>query len=166
VEFLVSNFSLAEGSVEPYGNTILVGYGANPWVQAYDNDSESILFSAIIGPNDPALWTGALNNYRVFQTSTLQFTGHPTAPPNVSVTGEDVYVSWNGATHVASYDLLTGSSVDAVTTKIASVLKSGFETHLSAAGSSDFISVAALAANGTTLGTSAVYKASDGSVAK
>ncbi|KAJ7243328.1 ASST-domain-containing protein [Mycena rebaudengoi] len=161
-----SNFSLAEGSVEQYGNTILVGYGANPWVQAYDNDSESILFSAIIGPNDPALWTGALNNYRVFQTSTLQFTGHPTAPPNVSITGDDIYVSWNGATHVASYNLLTGSSVDAVTTKIASVLKSGFEMHLSAAGSSDFISVAALAANGTTLGTSTVYKVSDGSVAK
>ncbi|KAJ7240279.1 ASST-domain-containing protein [Mycena rebaudengoi] len=162
----ISNFSLAEGSVEPHGNTILVGYGANPWVQAYDNDSESILFSAIIGPNYPELWTGALNNYRVFQTSTLQFTGHPTAPPNVSITGDDVYVSWNGATHVASYNLLTGSSVDAVTTKIASVLKSGFETHLSAAGSSDFISVAALAANGTTLGTSTVYKVSDGSVAK
>lgn len=128
-------------------------------------DNETLMFSAVVGPNNASLWLGAINNYRAFQTTTLEFTGHPTQPPNVSVTGEDVYVSWNGATHVAAYTLLTGSAVNAVSENVTTVTKSGFETKMSASGSSTFIAVAALAANGTTLGTSAVYKTSDGSVA-
>ncbi|KAJ7728272.1 ASST-domain-containing protein [Mycena maculata] len=160
-----NNVSYAEGSVEPYGDTVLVGYGTNPWVQAYDAVTEAILFSAIIGPNNASLWLGGISNYRVFQTSTLDFAGHPTQPPNVSVTGEDVYVSWNGATHVASYDLLTGSSPNDVHDKVSSVPKDGFETKMSAEGCKGFLAVAALAANGTTLGTSAVYNTRDGSVA-
>ncbi|KAJ7151806.1 ASST-domain-containing protein [Mycena crocata] len=159
-----TNNSFAAGGIEPYGDTVVVGYGSLPWVQVYDLESEAVLFSAVIGPNNPALWLGGVGNYRVFQTSTLEFTGHPAQPPNVSVTGDDLYVSWNGATHVASYTLLTGKHPDSVSREVRKVWKSGFETKMSAVGSSTFISVAALAANGTTLGTSAVYKASDGSV--
>ncbi|KAJ7720838.1 ASST-domain-containing protein [Mycena metata] len=159
------NYTLAEGSVEPYGDTVIVGYGSVPWVEAYSFDTEKLLFSAVIGPNNASLWNGGITNYRAFQTSTLEFTGHPTQPPNVSVTNGDIYVSWNGATHVASYTLLTGSSVHAVSRKVTSVPKSGFETKISAKGSQDFISIAANAANGTTLGKSAVYKLSDGTIA-
>ncbi|KAJ6611292.1 ASST-domain-containing protein [Mycena sp. CBHHK59/15] len=161
----IMSYSEAEGSVEPYGNNVLIGYGSNPWVQAADFQSTEVIFSAVIGPNNASLWQGGINNYRVFQTSTLQFTGHPAQPPNVSVVGDDVYVSWNGATHVVSYDLLTGADASNVSTKVTNVPKSGFETKIRAAGSEAFVSVAALAANGTTLGTSAVYKKSDGSVA-
>ncbi|KAJ6611304.1 ASST-domain-containing protein [Mycena sp. CBHHK59/15] len=161
----IRNYSAAEGSVEPYGSNVLIGYGFNPWVQAADFKSTEVVFSAVIGPNNASLWRGGINNYRVFQTSTLQFTGHPTRPPNVSVVGDDVYVSWNGATHVVSYDLLTGADATRVSTKVTNVPKSGFETKICAAGSEAFVSVAALAANGTMLGTSAVYKKSDGSVA-
>ncbi|KAJ7487204.1 ASST-domain-containing protein [Mycena galericulata] len=158
---IAHNVSVAEGSIEPYGDNILVGYGSNPWIEAYDAASERVVFSATIGPNNASL---GISSYRVFQTSTLEFTGHPTQPPNVSLTGGDVYVSWNGATHVASYTLLTGPSAGEVETEVVSVAKTGFETKMSAAGSQAFISVAALAANGTTLGTSAVYNTSDGSV--
>ncbi|KAJ7450255.1 hypothetical protein B0H11DRAFT_1928282 [Mycena galericulata] len=162
---IANNVSTAEGSIEPYGDHILVGYGSNPWIEAYDAASEGVVFSVTIGPNNASLWKGGITNYRVFQTSTLEFTGHPTQPPNVSLTGGNVYVSWNGATHVASYTLLTGPSPGEVETEVVSVAKTGFETKMSAAGSEAFISVAALAANGTTLGTSAVYNTSDGSVA-
>ncbi|KAJ7457549.1 ASST-domain-containing protein [Mycena galericulata] len=161
---IATNVSFAEGSVEPYGDSILVGFGTNPWVEAYDAASEAVVFSAIIGPNNASLWLGGISNYRVFQTSTLEFTGHPTQPPNVSVTSEDVYVSWNGATHVASYTLLTGPSAEEVVTEVVNVAKTGFETKMSAAGSGAFIAVAALASNGTTLGTSAVYNTSDDGV--
>ncbi|KAJ7450248.1 ASST-domain-containing protein, partial [Mycena galericulata] len=146
---IAHNVSVAEGSIEPYGDNILVGYGSNPWIEAYDAASERVVFSATIGPNNASL---GISSYRVFQTSTLEFTGHPTQPPNVSLTGGDVYVSWNGATHVASYTLLTGPSAGEVETEVVSVAKTGFETKMSAAGSQAFISVAALAANGTTLG--------------
>lgn len=159
---LDSGFSLAEGSVEPYGNTVVVGYGSNPWVEAYDIDTAATLFSAVIGPNNASIPLGGITNYRVFQTSTLEFTGHPTQPPAVAVTNGTVYVSWNGATHVASYTLLTGSETGNVSTPVRNVAKSGFETAISATGSGAYISVAALAANGTTLGRSAIYKTSDG----
>jgi hypothetical protein len=159
------NYTLAEGSIEPYGDTVVVGYGIVPWLEAYSFDTEKLLFSAVIGPNNASLWNGGISNYRAFQTSTLEFTGHPTQPPNVSVTDGDIYVSWNGATHVASYTLFTGRSADSVSQKVTSVRKSGFETKISAKGSHDFISVAAHAANGTALGNSAVYRISDGGIA-
>ncbi|KAJ6592392.1 ASST-domain-containing protein [Mycena capillaripes] len=161
-----ASFSLAEGSIEPYGNIVSVGYGSNPWVIVHDANSADVLFSAVIGPNNSSLWLGGISNYRVFQTSTRDFAGHPTQPPSVAISGRDVYVSWNGATHVASYSLLTGSSATAVTQEVVSVAKTGFETKMSAAGSSAFISVSAVAANGTVLGKSAVYKTSDGSIAR
>ncbi|KAJ6501856.1 ASST-domain-containing protein [Mycena sanguinolenta] len=160
-----SMYALAEGSVEPYGDTVLVGYGWLPWVEAYSFDTQELLFSAVVGPNNASLWDGGIGNYRAYQTSTLEFRGHPTQPPKVSVTGEDVYVSWNGATHVASYILLTGNSATNVSKKVTRVPKSGFETKICAKGSQNFIAVAALAANGTTLGKSAVYKLSDGTIA-
>ncbi|KAJ7268111.1 hypothetical protein B0H12DRAFT_1253882 [Mycena haematopus] len=160
-----SAYSGAEGSVEPYGDTVVVGYGSRPWVEAYSFDTEELLFSAVIGPNNSALWSGSITNYRAFQTSTLEFTGHPTQPPNVSVTGGDIYVSWNGATHVASYALLTGTSATNVSQKVTRVPKSGFETKFSVNGSLNFITVAAHAANGATLGKSAVYNLNDGTIA-
>ncbi|KAJ7617630.1 ASST-domain-containing protein [Mycena polygramma] len=155
--------SFAEGSVEPYGDTVVVGYGGNPWVTVHDASSASVLFSAVIGPEDPTLWLGGINNYRVFRTSTREFVGHPTQPPSVALVGGAVYVSWNGATSVASYTLFTGNATDAVSTNVTSVRRSGFETQISAEGSSAFIAVAAVASNGTVLGRSAVYNTTDGS---
>ncbi|KAJ6506948.1 ASST-domain-containing protein [Mycena sanguinolenta] len=160
-----TGFSVAEGSIEPYGNTVVVGYGSNPWVEAYDIDTATALFSAVIGPNNASIPLGGVTNYRVFQTSTLQFTGHPTQLPAVALINGTVYVSWNGATHVASYTLLTGSETGNVSTPVRNVAKSGFETAISATGSGAYISVAALAANGTTLGRGAIYKTSDGTAA-
>ncbi|KAF7367932.1 hypothetical protein MSAN_00858200 [Mycena sanguinolenta] len=161
------NYSLAEGSVEFYGDTVLVGYGLLPWSQAYSFDTQELLFSAVVGPNIASLGNNnaGINNYRAFQTSTLQFTGHPTVPPNVSVTDGDIYVSWNGATHVASYTLLTGSSANDVKQTVTSVPKSGFETKISGARTAEFIAIEALAANGTILGISAVYSTTNGRVA-
>ncbi|KAF8205457.1 ASST-domain-containing protein [Mycena galopus ATCC 62051] len=150
------NCSLAEGSIESYGDTVVLGYGSLPWTEAYSFDTEELLFSAVIGPNNASLWNGDIH---------LRVHGHPTPPPNVSVTGGDIYVSWNGTTHVASYTLFTGESAQEISKKVTRVPKSGFETKISAKGSQDFISVAAQAANGTTLGQSAVYRLSDGTIA-
>ncbi|KAK7050171.1 ASST-domain-containing protein, partial [Favolaschia claudopus] len=161
-----SSFSLAEGSVEPYGSTVVTGFGENPWLVVRDSTSGSVLLSAIIGPNT-TLPIYSVTNYRFFQMSTLDFAGHPTEPPSVAVDAAEgaVYVSWNGATHVAEWVLLTGASASAVEKEVARVRKSGFETKIDLAGSDAFVKVAGLASNGTTLGTSAVYNVSDGSVA-
>ncbi|KAJ7929703.1 ASST-domain-containing protein [Mycena leptocephala] len=89
------NYTLAEGSIEFYGDTVLVGYGLIPWIEAYSFDTEDLLFSAVVGPNNASLWNNnaGISNYRAFQTSKLKFTGHPTQPPNVSVVNGDIYVS-------------------------------------------------------------------------
>ncbi|KAK7046357.1 ASST-domain-containing protein [Favolaschia claudopus] len=157
------NFSLAEGSVEFYGNEVLVGYGFLPWFEAYSFDAEERLFSAVVGPDDPSLRNNnaGINNYRAFQTTTQRFVGHPTQPPNVSLTDGNIFVSWNGATHVASYTLLTGHSAENLSTTVVTVPKSGFETSISSKGSQQFIAVAANAANGTVLGKSLVYRTSN-----
>ncbi|KAJ7167023.1 ASST-domain-containing protein [Mycena filopes] len=159
-----TGFSLAEGSIEPYGSTVVVGYGNNPWVTVHDAETEAILLSAVIGPNNSSLWFGGISNYRVFQTSTHEFVGRPSQPPSVAVEGGAVYVSWNGATQVARYELFTGNQTATVHTKVRAVAKTGFETNMGAAGSGAYVAVEALAANGTVLGRSAVYKTSDGSV--
>ncbi|KAJ7166985.1 ASST-domain-containing protein [Mycena filopes] len=154
-------FSLAEGSTEPYGNTVVVGYGVHPWVTVHDADTQEVIFSAVIGPNATA---AGISTYRVFQTSTHAFTGKPTQPPSVAVLNGTVYVSWNGATHVVRYILLTGSAPGSVGRQVASARKSGFETKINAAGSGAYIRVEALAADGTCLGKSAVYDTTDGGV--
>lgn len=126
--------------------------------------SGSVLLSAIIGPNNSSLWLGGISNYRAFTLSTDRFTGHPTQPPSVALEGGSVYVSWNGATHVKTWALLTGATADAVAKEVRRVVKTGFETRLSAEGSGAFVVVQGIAANGTTLGTSAVYSTSNWSV--
>ncbi|KAJ7717285.1 ASST-domain-containing protein [Mycena metata] len=151
-----TGFSLAEGSTELYGDLVVVSYGSNPWVTVHDADTQEVVFSATIGPDNSTLWLGGISNYRVFQTSTHAFTGHPTQPPSVAVVAGDVFVSWNGATDVASYTLLTGSSSRNVATRVRNVRNLGFETKISGAGASAFIVVEALGADGSTLGRSVV----------
>ncbi|KAJ7795878.1 ASST-domain-containing protein [Mycena olivaceomarginata] len=153
--------SFAAGSTEPFGDTVSVGYGNNAWVTVHEASTEAILLSTTIGPNNASLWLGGIANYRVFQTSTHAFTGHPKQPPSVALGGGDVFVSWNGATHVAAYTLLTGSAPGKVVNKVRTVPKAGFETQFSAKGSGAYVVVEALAANDSVLGRSAVYKTSD-----
>ncbi|KAJ7060910.1 ASST-domain-containing protein [Mycena amicta] len=160
------NPALAAGSFEQYGSTVLIGYGALPWLTAHDLSTGTVLYSATIGPNNASLWLGGIENYRAFQTSTHEFVGRPTQPPAVflDLSSSEVYVSWNGATHVAAWRLLTGNSTSNVNEVVRTVPKAGFETAFSGAGCSEYVRVAGIAANGTTLGVSKVYKTSDGSV--
>ncbi|KAJ7187139.1 ASST-domain-containing protein [Mycena filopes] len=159
-----TGFSLAAGSVEPHGSTVVVSYGSNPWVTVHDADSQAVLLSAVLGPTNVSLPLGAISTYRVFATSTHAFVGRPRKPPSVAVEDGAVYVSWNGATQVARYELFTGNQTGSVGTKVRGVKKAGFETNMGAAGGGAYVAVEALAANGTVLGRSAVYRTSDGSV--
>ncbi|KAJ7717286.1 ASST-domain-containing protein, partial [Mycena metata] len=147
---------------EPYGDTVVVGYGLHPWVTVHDASTQDVIFSAVIGPN--ASVTG-VSNYRVFQTSTDVFVGRPSAPPSVAIvngntttnnTTTTIYVSWNGATHVASYTVLTGDNSAAVERKVVNVPKSGFETAVSVSTESlsAYVVVEALDAGGRVLGRS------------
>ncbi|KAJ7629004.1 ASST-domain-containing protein [Roridomyces roridus] len=146
----LSNFSLAMSSIEPY---------------------DSPCSSAVIGPNNASLWNdAAILNYRVFQTSTREFMGQPKQPPSVAFSRENgddevsVWVSWNGATHVASYELFTGETPDGVNRLLRRQEKDGLEMALSGRGIERYVRVDALARDGSVLGRSGVYRVRDRSL--
>ena len=63
-----------------------------------------------------------------------------------------VYASWNGATAVASWQLLTGSNASHLS-PVSTTPKSGFETTITAPTAA-YVQVRALSSSGKTLGTS------------
>jgi hypothetical protein len=63
-------------------------------------------------------------------------------------------VSWNGATEVASWELLAGEHAD-VLEPVATVDMDGFETALEVPDDAAVIAVRALDADGTEIGRSA-----------
>ena len=149
-----------EGSAQflPNGN-VFVDWGAIPHFTEFSR-SGRILFDAsfgkgkarIKGPNQDA------DTYRAFR---FVWHGRPTDRPAVAVAGEKLYVSWNGATEVAKWQLLSGKAADALKPG-ATVAKRGFETALPlAAASGGYVAARALDSNGRMLGTSrAVHRSS------
>jgi hypothetical protein len=68
-----------------------------------------------------------------------------------------VYASWNGATTVASWRVLAGSS-SASLAPAASATKAGFETSITTPGKPAYVAVQALDAAGNVLGSSHTIK--------
>ncbi len=142
---LVSNF---EGDFQLLANLHpFVGWGQQGSFTEYD-PSGHVVFDAHFVPTD--------SNYRVYR---LPWVGFPRTAPAVAITsGKNarLYVSWNGATSVAHWRLLTGSSATALTPGVT-VDKSGFETSI-AVPSAPFVAVQGLDATGHVLGTSRAIK--------
>nr|GAT46388.1 predicted protein [Mycena chlorophos] len=159
--------SLAEGSTERYGPHAVVGYGRTPWLTVHDLRTQEMFYAAVIGPNNASLWNGGITNYRVYQTTLDEFVGRPNTKPAVALKksgrGEtSVYISWNGATQVAQYAVLTGSDAKHVHTTVGVQRKTGFETMLACRGCGKYIRVAALGKDEKVIGKSGVYRTSDG----
>jgi hypothetical protein len=68
-----------------------------------------------------------------------------------------VYASWNGATQVASWRVLAGSSASGLRA-VANTSRSGFETAIPVPQSYTTFKVEALDANGRVIGTSALFQ--------
>lgn len=125
---------------------VFVGWGAIPWATEF-NAAGRVVFdlsfgkglAKITGPNQDA------DSYRVYR---FVWHGHPTNNPAVRLRGNKVYVSWNGATEVAKWQLeLDGA-------RGLTVAKRHFEDGLSVPASAKSVAVVALSANGTELGRS------------
>jgi hypothetical protein len=108
-----------------------------------------VLFNAHLPPK----W----ESYRTF---VFPWSGDPSQPPALAVTraagAVTLYASWNGATEVASWRALTGSSSTSLS-PVASAPKVGFETAIALPrGVSDpYVAVQALNAAGAVIGSSA-----------
>ncbi len=92
-------------------------------------------------------------SYRVYR---LLWSGQPSDPPAIAARRAGgttaVYASWNGATDVASWQLLSGASA-AHLRAVSMTPKSGFETVIPAPPAA-FYAVRAISASGGVLGTS------------
>jgi len=99
------------------------------------------------------------NDTQIYRALRFSWSAQPSTPPALAVTKPKsgpltLYASWNGATDVASWRVLTGASATALTPG-ASVPATGFETRLTAPATAAFVAVQALSAKGAVLDTSA-----------
>jgi hypothetical protein len=138
--------STSQGNVQvlPNGN-VFVGWGSEPFFSEYSNDGE-LLFDAS--------FRGNAQSYRAFR---LPWTGHPGDDPAVAVEkGSDdqltLYVSWNGATDVATWQVLAGSDPDQLE-PVGSSPRHGFETTITVHTAESYVAVQAKSASGRVLGT-------------
>jgi len=114
-----------------------VGWGGSPFLTEFARDG-SIAFDALLPAGG--------QSYRAFRSPWI---GRPSGDPAVAATGGLVYASWNGATEVASWQLVEDGRVS------QTVPRSGFETTLRPSAASKHIAVTALDTRGATLGRSA-----------
>jgi hypothetical protein len=146
----------SQGNVQvtPEGDW-MVGWGQAGYLSEIDPAGQ-VLFNAHLPPD----W----ESYRAF---VAPWSGHPAQPPAVAVVpspgahgGAVVYASWNGATEVASWRVLAGSTPETLT-PVGGAAKTGFETAmgLPAAAAGPYVAVQALAGSGVVLGTSHTIKA-------
>jgi hypothetical protein len=104
-------------------------------------------------------FVGNVSNYRAYR---FPWSGQPRALPAVAAARhgatESVYASWNGATGVAGWRVLAGSSAKAL--RVAGTArKRGFETGIRIPTAQRYVAVQALDAAGRTLATSATVRA-------
>jgi hypothetical protein len=162
----------SQGNVQALANgDWIVGWGQAGYLSE-ENPAGQVLFNAHLPPE----W----ESYRTFA---YPWSGQPAEPPALAVaeepasaagtagtaggkagakaatTGSVVYASWNGATEVASWRVLAGSSPGSLA-PVATAPKSGFETAIATPASvtGDYVAVQALAGSGTVLGTSRTIK--------
>jgi hypothetical protein len=140
-----------QGNVQvlPNGN-VFMGWGSEPYFSEFGHDG-GLLFDASFPP--------AVESYRAFR---FPWKGLPDDPPAVvaeSGPSDEVtlYVSWNGATEVATWQLLAGPNRDELK-PVGSVPSKGFETAVSLNTDEPYVGVKAKDSSGRVLGTSQAVK--------
>lgn len=133
----------SQGNVERLADgNVFVGWGASPYMSEYSPAGRLLFDANLHGPDE---------SYRSFR---LPWSGNPASPPSIAVRGKTAFASWNGATRVATWQVLTGSSPDLLV-PAASAPHAGFETSIPTSGGATWYAVRALDAAGRVLGTSA-----------
>src|SRR5918998_2720589 len=140
----------AGGNMQVLANgNVFVGWGRALVISEFSRDGE-LLFDARLPPKS--------NTYRAFR---FPGSGHPGDGPAAAAerTPEDevkVYASWNGATEVATWEVLAGPGPDR-TRPFGSVPRDGFETALTIHTSEPYVAVQAKNSSGRVLGTSKAF---------
>lgn len=143
--------SAGQGSIQALaGGNWLVGWGGLPNFTEFDSEG-NVIYDAQF----PASEVG----YRVYREP---WQGQPAAAPNLlansGATTTTAYVSWNGATDVASWRLLAGSSPYTLE-PVATAPATGFETAIPTQPAVTDVQAQALNATGEVIGESKVIAA-------
>jgi hypothetical protein len=132
------------------GGNWLVGYGRLPNLTEFDS-SGHVLLDATLG-----------REVQSFKSLLFAWSGQPTSAPalvarRAGAGSLSLAASWNGATAVASWRVLSGSSPTALT-PLTTIAKQGFETAIAVHTNDPYVAVQALDATGGALATSAPVK--------
>jgi EmrB/QacA subfamily drug resistance transporter len=134
------------GDIQPLPNgNVLVGWGSEPYYSEYSGAGK-LLYEAELPGSD-----------LTYRATLQQWVGAPLSTPAGAVrTGAGrttVYASWNGATAVASWRVLAGTSAGALSA-VAGAPRSGFETAIVVPRAYGAYEIQALDAAGRAIGAS------------
>ncbi|KAI8624048.1 ASST-domain-containing protein [Xylariaceae sp. FL1651] len=148
-----------EGSYQPLrSGHVFIGWGANPTFTEHTASGECVLDVQF------DVWrteNGYPINYRAFK---MDWKAFPTWDPSIAAVGTGiddqykVYVSWNGATEVAAWQLLRGDSYEGVTQSAIVVPRTGFETEIAVEPGLPYIRAAALDKDSQVLGMTTIIE--------
>jgi hypothetical protein len=144
--------STSQGSFRLLANgDWFAGWGDQPEYTEYAPDG-----TVVYDVHLPSSSAGTVTSYRALR---YPWTGQPTDLPAVAAkrAGGDattVYVSWNGATEVATWAVLAGPDT-AHLARVTTAPKQGFETAIQMTSNEPYYAVQALDASGAVLATSA-----------
>ena len=136
-----------EGNLQALANgDQFVGWGQQPYFSEYNARGEMVFDARFVDSN---------SSYRAYR---LAWTGTPSGAPAVVASSSgsttNVYVSWNGATQVASWRVLAGSAANSLQA-VVTTTKQGFESQIAIAAQ-PYVAVQALDGAGRVLATSSV----------
>jgi hypothetical protein len=124
---------------------VFVGWGGAPYITEFTRGG-AIVFDARLPHGG--------QSYRAFR---FPWVGRPTDRPSLGTRAGRLYASWNGATEVASWQLLEGASASSLRPS-QTLPRAGFETALTLAAQSRSAAVIALDRSGAPLGTSGTVR--------
>jgi hypothetical protein len=137
------------GSMEPLpGGNEFVGWGSAPYFSEYSASGQLLLDAKLPGPD------------LSYRARLEPWIGQPLDPPSGAARqargATTVYASWNGATEVAGWRVLAGSSTGPMAV-VATRPKSGFETAIRVPRNYQTFRVEALGAGGRMIGASRTF---------
>jgi hypothetical protein len=116
---------------------VFVGWGSEPYFTEFAPEGD-VVYHAHFGKNQ--------DSYRAYR---FEWVGHPRDRPRLAISGGNAYASWNGATEVARWRLVSGGKT------VAEADRRGFETALELPKDVNTVSAQAVDDDGHVLGTSA-----------
>jgi len=132
---------------------VFSGWGNLPYFAEYAKSGQLVL---------DGVFPGSDLSYRATKIPLSAWVGEPPlsalrAVARTAAGRSTVYVSWNGATQVASWRVLAGASAGQLS-PVAKVAKSRFETKVSLSQAYQFFQIQALDASGKVIGSTKVFE--------